>query len=287
MKNKIEYFNWASELKNIENAIFIGDDLILIDKLIIPSLLDYPFRVDMVNVLFCLKGEIRAKIDLHQYSSSASGMLIILANQILELEYVSKDFEGFVIAMSSRFLVGLNLEEGFLTSISVRDHPSIALSASEMEAMQMYYSLIKNTIRATGNPNLLEVARLLTKAFFYGARYYIHKTGESQKTNKNSLIQNFSWLVNTHFKKHRGLEFYANKLYLTPKYMSSVIKQASGKSAGDWVDDRVILEAKALLKSTDMTIQQIGDELNFPSQSSFGKYFKRLVGVSPKEYRSS
>ncbi len=69
--------------------------------------------------------------------------------------------------------------------------------------------------------------------------------------------------------------------------MSTIIKQTSGKTAGDWIDDYILLEAKALLKSTNMTIQQISDELNFPSQSFFGKYFKRLTGVSPKEYRKS
>ncbi|WP_298650554.1 helix-turn-helix domain-containing protein [uncultured Proteiniphilum sp.] len=93
--------------------------------------------------------------------------------------------------------------------------------------------------------------------------------------------------MRAHFKQHRGLDFYASKLCLTPKYMSTIIKQTSGKTAGDWIDDYILLEAKALLKSTNMTIQQISDELNFPSQSFFGKYFKRLTGVSPKEYRKS
>jgi AraC-like DNA-binding protein len=79
--------------------------------------------------------------------------------------------------------------------------------------------------------------------------------------------------------------FYADRMCFTPKYLSKVIKENSGKSANSWIDDYVILEAKAMLKSTNMTVQQINDELNFPSQSFFGKYFKRIVGVSPKEYK--
>ena len=71
----------------------------------------------------------------------------------------------------------------------------------------------------------------------------------------------------------------------TPKHLSEVIKRVSQKSANSLIDGYVCLEARALLKSTDMTIQQISDELNFPSQSYFGKYFKRLTGISPKEYR--
>jgi len=67
--------------------------------------------------------------------------------------------------------------------------------------------------------------------------------------------------------------------------MSRTLRETSGKSANDLIYEHVTLEAKALLKSTSMTIQQISDELNFPSQSFFGKYFKRVTGMSPKEYK--
>jgi AraC-like DNA-binding protein len=66
-----------------------------------------------------------------------------------------------------------------------------------------------------------------------------------------------------------------------------VIKENSNMSATEWIDNSVILEARAMLKSTNMTIQQISEELNFPSQTFFGKFFKRVVGVSPKEYRKN
>jgi AraC-like DNA-binding protein len=83
--------------------------------------------------------------------------------------------------------------------------------------------------------------------------------------------------------EERSIGFYADKLCLTPKYLT--IKEMSGKLAGEWIDDYVMLEAKVLLKSTNMTVQQISERLNFTTQSHFGTYFKRLAGVSPKEYR--
>jgi len=92
-------------------------------------------------------------------------------------------------------------------------------------------------------------------------------------------------LVENHYKEHRGLEFYADKLFITPKHLSKVVKTTSGKPANEWIDEYVVLEAKALLKSTNMTVEQISNELNFPSQSFFGKYFKRVTGMSPREYK--
>ena len=89
------------------------------------------------------------------------------------------------------------------------------------------------------------------------------------------------------FKEERFLDFYANELSITPKHLSRTVKSQTGFTAVEWIERYVILEAKVMLKSSNMTIQQIADELNFPSQSFFGKYFKKNIGVSPKEYRNT
>lgn len=150
--------------------------------------------------------------------------------------------------------------------------------------------MLKRTIAQKNNPYCLEILKYLTKAFFYAFGYDLHirrQEGESKKSKHQVLVEKFLNLVRLHFKDERSLEFYANKLFLTPKHLSKVVKENSGKTAGDWIDSYVILEAKALLKTTDMTVQQISDRLNFPSQSFFGKYFKRLEGISPSEYKKN
>ena len=83
----------------------------------------------------------------------------------------------------------------------------------------------------------------------------------------------------------RSVSFYSNKMFLTAKHLSTVVKEVSGKTASEWIDSLVILEAKALLKSSELSIQEIADELHFANQSFFGKYFKHHTGMAPKEYR--
>ena len=83
------------------------------------------------------------------------------------------------------------------------------------------------------------------------------------------------------------MAFYADKLCLTPKYLSKLIKQASGRSAPDWIDDFVILEAKNLLKYTDLTIKEIVYKLHVPNPSVFFKFFKAHTGLTPSEYRNA
>ena len=98
------------------------------------------------------------------------------------------------------------------------------------------------------------------------------------------LFEKFLEQVQTHYTEHRSVGFYAEQLCLTPKYLSQVILKASGRYANDWIRDYVILEAKALLKSGRYTVQQVGDLLNFPNASFFGRYFKAVVGCSPRRY---
>ena len=94
-------------------------------------------------------------------------------------------------------------------------------------------------------------------------------------------------LLMKHYKDSRSVSFYADKLFLTPKYLSATLKAVTGKKAGQLIDDYVLLQAKVLLRSSDMTIQQISEELNFANQSFFGRYFKQLTGMAPTKYRNS
>ena len=92
-------------------------------------------------------------------------------------------------------------------------------------------------------------------------------------------------LLMCHYKECRDVNFYASKLFITPKYLSNTLKTVTGKKAGQMIDEYVVLQAKILLSSTNMTIQQISEELNFANQSFFGRYFKRITGLSPTQYR--
>ena len=110
----------------------------------------------------------------------------------------------------------------------------------------------------------------------------------SQTTSRSRMIfDQFIKLVSEYHTKYRNVGFYADKLCLTPKYLSKLIKTASGRSAPEWIDAYVILEAKNLLKYSDITIKEIVYRLNFPNQSVFYKFFKARTGMTPSDYRNS
>ena len=135
------------------------------------------------------------------------------------------------------------------------------------------------------NPFRKEITQGLLLALFYEI-YNIYQGHVVQeripKSRKEDLFERFIRAVSESYKEERSVSYYADKMFLTAKHLSTVVKEISGKTAGEWIDSLVVLEAKALLKSSEMSIQEIADELHFANQSFFGKYFKHHTGMSPK-----
>lgn len=105
--------------------------------------------------------------------------------------------------------------------------------------------------------------------------------------HKKELADKFFYLIMQHYKENREVAFYAKELCITPKYLTTIIKAVSGKSAKDWILEYIILEIKALLRDSSLNIQEIVVKTNFANQSSLGRFFRKHTGMSPSEYRKS
>ena len=112
----------------------------------------------------------------------------------------------------------------------------------------------------------------------------VHKP-QSPSVKAKYIYDHFLRLVTDYHTTERNMAFYADKLCLTPKYLSKLVKSVSGRSAPDWIDSFVILESKNLLKYSDLSIKEIVVKLNFPNQSVFYKFFKSHTGKTPSQYR--
>ena len=285
MKKEITKIDLHS-LKERFNKEAIGYDFIIVDDISDVPLFDYPTKIDFAILNICLKGCVKGSINLKPYAFSENDLFMLLPGQIVQYSYKSEDYSGFNIAMSKRFTdnLELNIKDSITVMLHLKENPIIHLPQEEIMHFLDYYKLMRQTIKRTHNPNRIEVLRLLILALFYNFQQIQGKVIVT-KSKRDDLFEAFYELLLANYKESREVGFYAEKLCLTPKYLSAVIKELTGKSAFEWINDYVTLEAKALLKSTNMTIQQISDELNFSSQTFFSKYFKRLTGMTPKEYR--
>ena len=110
---------------------------------------------------------------------------------------------------------------------------------------------------------------------------------QTRLSRKDEICRQFLDLLIQHYKESRSVSFYADRLFITPKSLSATLRSVTGKRAGQLIDDYVLLQAKVMLKTTNMTVQQISEELNFANQSFFARYFKHLSGLSPTQYRDN
>lgn len=270
-----------------EKVYRIGSDVLLLDELVVADAYPSHFRSEATNILLLTAGIIKGRVNLQAIEVCAPAIVVIFPEQTLEFSQSSEDAQGKVLEFSYAFYERLGLRGNVALRQSFGDQIQIGMNERGMEAMMLYVEMIKSLAQAKDNPFQMDSALNLTRAFFYGAGYYFHQAIEKrQLTRQEDIVVRFSELLAKHCSQHRNIEFYADAMNLSVKYISNVIKKSTGKTAGKLIEEYVMIEAQSLLATTNLTISQVSDRLHFPDSSTFGKYFKRLTGISPKAFRS-
>lgn len=247
----------------------------------------YPYKTKLAFVCLVTGGCMDIALDMKSIHLTSRTLLMVREGQVITFNRCSEKIRCIFITFRNTFLSSLNYPNRSSVILSVYDTPVFLLDDEDFNSVKLYTQVVRKTIRRNDSPNRMEIIRHLTLALFYSIQH-IHTEPGIKKTSRNETIFNeFLKLVGLYFRKKRTVSFYADKLCISSKHLAVVVKNVSGKSALTWIDNYIMLEAKALLKSTNLTVLQICDELHFPSQSFFGKFFKRHTGMSPTEYRSS
>lgn len=287
MKNNFDNFLKCmySGYSNLpKTKISIGRDLALIPYDKENHHLAEPMKFDHAIITIYTKGEATVKVNLEEYKIKAPALLTLMPGQIAQSYDMSPDLEVYSMAFSRRFIDIVNIPGWQQQYMSMYNNPHTPLSESSLHGMCAFYTMMHHLASDTENPFRIQVLENLIRVFYYGGIHYLSSKYKSMP-NKNSTIDRFLELVHEHYRTERLIGFYAEQLCITPKYLSKLVKESTGLSAGDWIERHVILDARAMLHNSEMTIQQIATSLNFANQSFFGKYFKRATGISPKEYR--
>ena len=169
------------------------------------------------------------------------------------------------------------------------EKPVLQLDKKAFDLMYSYMRIIIKAKNISVNIITQEQAALTFTQLILGLGNLI-KNGKSinQQYNRNQeIVKELVRTVVMNYHTERNVSFYADKMHLSPQHLSTTIKKITGKTLTDIISSFIINDAKAKLRSTEMTIQEIAYSLNFPDISFFGKYFKRYTGMSPKQYRNT
>lgn len=268
------------------NIYSLNDDFCIIKNPTFTIVPNYLYRLDRIVALYCCRGSAVGRVNTSTYTISEGGFFIVLPGQITELIEQDEDFEAIYIIMTTEFTSHLSIGNTFDLRNIIAHKPYTVLGVEARQALESYIAMCCTQIAVENHPHRNEIIYLLTRAFFLGLGYFLHKHDDSTQDDRSTRIcQDFIHLVEHHYMQHRNLGFYAEQLGLTAKHISTVVKMASGRSATEWIERYVTLDAISQLISTPHSIKEIAYNLNFPSQSCFGKYFSRVVGCSPQAYR--
>lgn len=254
----------------------------------------FPCRIDAFIIGVGTEGETSVSFNLHEFRLKKDSMFIFTPKNILQVNS-QQYFKADVIAISPDFMRRINIDIKNMMPLFLKfvENPALTLTPEESRSMRGMIAQIERETRGPETHFSFDIVSGLIAATIYKVGdimyHYLAEHPEEQNNSHNraeEYFKQFTHLLGEHFREERSVGFYARQLCITPKYLTTLIKRISGKSVSEWIDNYVILEAKTLLKYSNMSVQEIAYYLNFPNQSFFGSYFKRNAGMSPSQYKA-
>ena len=251
------------------------------------------------GIFYCQRGSVEVSLEGCHYHIKPGYVYIYMASTLVHLLHKSEDAEGIMVEVDFYYILPIvNKVINVESQLFMRKNPCVSLSGEQCAHFEYLLNNLWDRINAEDcqKENVqyqhlkLELIKSMGQTICYEIlnMYFTNQPLQPlQQGKKDVVFQNFMLSLFRFYRKERDVSFYARMQHITPRYFSAIIKEKTGDSALQWIVRMVITEAKQLLEESDLSIKEIADQLNFPTQSFFGKYFKQYVGVSPKEYRNN
>jgi len=275
----------------VDATVFLGDNYLQVSEYRpMGEMFPEYFRVDRYVVEVLTQGEIHCSINLHELHVKAPCVIALLPDSVLHIDYASEDCKLLIIALNAQFADDLQMPDWSYRIVhAIRSHPWGELTEAQMKIVVQHFRLLQSILNEQDtNPHTRECALKLSHSLSLYLQGCFASTFEhpSLAHGKKQTAANFIRLAEQHCKKHKHIAWYAEQLCIAPKYLANVIRETTGKPAGEWIDGYVLLQAKTLLSTSRQSIQQIADQLGFKNQSHFGTFFRRHTGMSPRGFRN-
>lgn len=256
--------------------------------------LQYPARIESFVVLYCARGTLSFTSHLQSFEM-VENTLFPIANTMLQFKDCSSDCELYALAFSQNFAAQMNVDVCHLLPIMSDFNSNSKVYKVPNDSREVIERSFNRILECK-----LEMEHLQTPyadmsiAHFFAAMFYanlctmtaeVEPVYDDTKNRSKEYFVRLLQLLGEHYKTERSVEFYAEKMRLTPKHLSRSIRNYSGRSVHQWIDAFVVQEIKNLLKHSTLSVQQISYELQFSNPSFMGQYFKRVTGKTPGEYR--
>lgn len=244
------------------------------------------FRTSHYAILFITQGSLSGRVNMVDFEMKAPAAVYIFNDHVLHYNSSSPDLKVRLLSFSPMIAEELSLSLPYDNLQYAYARPAAQLDETSMQTIMHYLDLMEILMQKESQERRTTIIKLIQSlsSFFYE---FHADSLSSQKpfSRSEELAGQFLSLVDMHCHEHHNIKWYADALHLTPVYVSNVVKQVTGRTAGDNITDCLVRKAKSLLLTSTLSIQQISDRLGFQNQSHFGTFFRRAVGTSPQKFR--
>ena len=247
-------------------------------------------KLEEACIFLCLQGEAIIEIDSEEYRIVPRTHGVLIPGIIIGDVRASDDFRASYVVFPQTLFhdVTARLAPSFFRFL--KEHPVVTLPGHRIPGIRRSVALIEELYHDTRNCFRQQILYNHIQSFLLDIYDKTHRQFLEHRTEdisrQEELFKQFVRLVHEHCTREREVRFYADRLCITPRYLSTVVQNVTGTTAKAIVDRHVMLEIKAMLKSSNLSIQEISNSLHFPDQSLFARYFKKHTGMSPRQYRS-
>lgn len=256
-------------------------------------------RVDGACIIFCTGGSCSFTVNFEPCRLGKGSVNVVGFGDCTEnFGSATPDFECYALFLTPAFIQKFNID---LNAIDYRNFGNTSrgqfqLNDTRSELLLEHFRMLFLSTRANAHENVFtrNIARSLISALIYqlmefqdAAPRVDDDTERYTRPGNNAYVNDFMTLLHDNFRTRHSVNYYASRLFISPKYLSLILKEATGMTAGEWIDRLLVIEAKNLLRYSGKNIQQIAYELHFNNQSAFGKYFKNRTGHSPSAFRKT
>lgn len=252
--------------------------------------LQHPYRNHNYTLLFVTQGSIEVQLDLIPYQVEAHTLALIPPQTVIYFKHLSEDLHFVTLSFDKTFAIDhTQSEKSDFTLLAPHTVNHLRLTAPQQKTLLTLCELMDQKNKQKHSfPQYIEAIHHLFAVFLLELKAISveNNTDFKERTSrKEHLTLLFLETLQLHFKKEKNIRFYADELCVSERYLAKVVKEVTAKTMGELIDNAVILEAQLLLTNSSLSIAEIADSLNFATTSFFGKFFKRIVGCSPRAYR--
>lgn len=252
--------------------------------------LNKPYRSNYYGLGLCIFGKARLTANLDTYEVEKNAIISMSPQVIKQWSDISDDFVTLTIFFTKSYLAKYFPNQNYIEQFGFFEQNTKHVNQFSNNETSVIFELLQKIKDFTNQSHIYQneiLVSYINILLFEYQSIFGHQSVKNNfhQTRSQQMADEFKKLVNTHFHRERSVKFYADKLFVTTKHLTEIIKQETGKTSGEWIDELLLLEAKVLLSNPALQISQIAQLLHFPDASTFGKFFKNLSGTSPINYR--